>query len=190
MQVDLKSLLRKLDPTCRKALEAALGRCMSAGHYELTVEHWLISLLDDPGADVVPILRHFEVSQVVFQRSLQKALDLMRSGNPGKPAYGTMLVSLLRDSWMGASLSLGHPLIRSGVLLATFAGQSERYSGEDFSSLLEGIRADELARDMDSICQTSRENGEIADAVAYLTSDQATYVTGITLNVSGGYVAG
>ncbi|MFN8587444.1 MAG: type VI secretion system ATPase TssH [Candidatus Eisenbacteria bacterium] len=165
MQVDLKSLLRKLDPTCRKGLEAALGRCMSAGHYELTVEHWLLSLLDDPGADVVPILRHFEVSQVVFQRSLQKALDLMRSGNPGKPAYGTMLVSLLRDSWMGASLSLGHPLIRSGVLLATFASQSERYSGEDFSSLLESIRQDELARDMDEICRTSRENGEIGDAV-------------------------
>lgn len=34
------------------------------------------------------------------------------------------------------------------------------------------------------------EPREIADAVAYLTSDQATYVTGITLNVSGGYVAG
>lgn len=30
--------------------------------------------------------------------------------------------------------------------------------------------------------------GEIADAVAYLASDQASYITGVTLNVSGGYV--
>jgi|SRR5690625_3317185 len=32
------------------------------------------------------------------------------------------------------------------------------------------------------------EPEEIADSVAYLLSDQATYITGITLNVSGGYV--
>jgi len=32
------------------------------------------------------------------------------------------------------------------------------------------------------------EPGEIADSVAYLLSDQASYITGVTLNVSGGYV--
>ncbi|MCC6651615.1 MAG: type VI secretion system ATPase TssH [Candidatus Eisenbacteria bacterium] len=165
MQIDFKSLMRKLDPTLRKTLEGAVGRCMTAGHYEVTVEHWLIQLLDDPGADVVPILRHFEVSQVILQRSLQKALDMMRSGNPGKPTFSNMLQSLIRDSWMGASLTMGHPTIRSGVLLATFAAQSERYSGEDFSSLFEQIRLDELARDMDSITATSRENAEVLAAM-------------------------
>ncbi|MCC7040353.1 MAG: SDR family oxidoreductase [Burkholderiales bacterium] len=34
------------------------------------------------------------------------------------------------------------------------------------------------------------EPNEVADAVAYLISDRASYVTGITLNVSGGYVPG
>ncbi len=34
------------------------------------------------------------------------------------------------------------------------------------------------------------EPNEVADAVAFLTSDRASYVTGITLNVSGGYVPG
>lgn len=32
------------------------------------------------------------------------------------------------------------------------------------------------------------EPQEIADSVAYLLSDQASYITGVTLNVSGGYV--
>ena len=32
------------------------------------------------------------------------------------------------------------------------------------------------------------EAGEIADSVVYLLSDQASYITGVTLNVSGGYV--
>ncbi len=34
------------------------------------------------------------------------------------------------------------------------------------------------------------EPDEIADSVAYLLSKQASYITGITLNVSGGYVTG
>lgn len=34
------------------------------------------------------------------------------------------------------------------------------------------------------------EPDEIADSVAYLLSDQASYITGVTLNVSGGYVVG
>ena len=83
MEVDLKQLPRKLNPTCRRTLEAGLGRCMAAGHYELTVEHWLLQLLEDPGSDLTPLLRHFEISQVIFQKTLQRALDGMRSGNPG-----------------------------------------------------------------------------------------------------------
>lgn len=34
------------------------------------------------------------------------------------------------------------------------------------------------------------EPDEIADSVAYLLSEQASYITGVTLNVSGGYVVG
>ena len=112
MQIDLRSLMRKLDPTLRNTLNAAAGRCMTAGHFEITVEHWLIELLEDPASDVVPILRHFEISQVVFQRMLQKNLDLMRTGNSDRPGFSNMITSIIRDSWMGASVKMGHPLIR------------------------------------------------------------------------------
>ncbi len=166
MEVDLKQLPRKLGPTCRRTLEAALGRCMSAGHYELTAEHWMLQLLDDPGSDLLPILRHFEISQAIFQKTLQRALDRMKAGNTGRPAFSPLLTLLMKDSWVNASITMGHPLIRSGVVFSTFIGSAGRYSGEDFSSLFDNVRFDELKRDMDEICKTSRENGEIAEAVS------------------------
>ncbi len=166
MEVDLKQLPRKLDPTCRRTLEAALGRCMAAGHYELTVEHWLAQLLEDPGSDLQPILRHFEISQVIFAKTLQRALDRMKSGNTGRPVFNPNLTLLMKDAWINASVTMGHPLIRSGVLFSTFIGAAGRYSGEDFSSMFDNVRFDELKRDMEDICKTSRENGEIAEAAA------------------------
>ena len=166
MEVDLKQLPRKLGPTCRRTLEAALGRCMTAGHYELTAEHWLLQLLDDPGSDLLPILRHFEISQAIFQKTLQRGLDRLKAGNTGRPAFSPLLTLLMKDAWVNSSITMGHPLIRSGVLFSTFVGSAGRYSGEDFSSLFDNMRFDELKRDMDSICQTSRENGEIAEAAS------------------------
>ena len=166
MEVDLKQLPRKLGPTCRRTLEGALGRCMTAGHYELTAEHWMLQLLDDPGSDLLPILRHFEISQAIFQKTLQRGLDRLRAGNTGRPAFSPLLTLLMKDAWVNASITMGHPVIRSGVLFSTFVGSAGRYSGEDFSSLFDNIRFDELKRDMDTICKTSRENGEIAEATA------------------------
>lgn len=122
MEVDLKQLPRKLGPTCRRTLEAALGRCMSAGHYELTVEHWMLQLLDDPGCDLLPILRHFEISQAIFQKTLQRALDRAKSGNPGRPVFSPLLTLLMKDAWVNASITMGHPIIRSGVVFSTFIG--------------------------------------------------------------------
>jgi len=151
MEVDLKQLPRKLNPTCRRTLEAGLGRCMAAGHYELSVEHWLLQLLEDPGSDLTPLLRHFEISQVIFQKTLQRALDLMRSGNPGKPVFSPLLTLLMKDAWINASVTMGHPLIRSGVLFSTFIGSAGRYSGEDFSSMFDNVKFDELKRDLDKI---------------------------------------
>jgi len=166
MDVDLKQLPRKLAPTARRTLEAALGRCMSGGHYELSVEHWMLQILEDPGSDLLPILRHFEISQAIFQKTLQRALDRMKTGNSGKPVFSPLLTLLMKDAWMNASITMGHPMIRTGVVFSTFVGSAGRYSGEDFSSMFDNVRFDELKREMDAICKTSRENAEIAEAVA------------------------
>lgn len=39
-------LLRRLNPYCASALEAAASLCQTRAHAEITIEHWLLKLLE------------------------------------------------------------------------------------------------------------------------------------------------
>ena len=45
--VEFKSLVDRLNPTCRDALENAAGICLNRTHYEITIEHMLVRLIED-----------------------------------------------------------------------------------------------------------------------------------------------
>ena len=53
VRVDMKALIRRLNRFCSRALEGAAGLCVSRGHYEVTVEHLFLKLLEEPSADRV-----------------------------------------------------------------------------------------------------------------------------------------
>ena len=55
--VDIKPLLKRLNPYTTRALEGGIGLCLSRTHYEVTVEHLLAKLLEDPQSDVPLMLR-------------------------------------------------------------------------------------------------------------------------------------
>ena len=61
MNVNLKSLIEKLTPSARNALEAAAGLCVTRTHYDVEVEHYLMKLLDDGPGDFEKIRRRFGV---------------------------------------------------------------------------------------------------------------------------------
>jgi len=56
-KINIKSLIGKLNETCRKALESAAGLCLSQTHYEVDIEHFLIKLLEIPDTDLGEILQ-------------------------------------------------------------------------------------------------------------------------------------
>ena len=61
MNLDLRSLIGKLNDTSRRALEGAAGLCMSRTNYDVEIEHWFSKLLEASDADLARILRHFEI---------------------------------------------------------------------------------------------------------------------------------
>jgi len=81
--VDLRQLLRKLNPQCTQALEGAAGLAVSRSHYEVTIEHLISKLLDDEQGDFTAIFRHFEVEPSRVQRAAARVIEAMRSGNTG-----------------------------------------------------------------------------------------------------------
>src|SRR5262245_41618611 len=74
MNVNLKSLIARLNDTCRSALEGAAGLCLSRTNYDVEIEHLLIKLLEAQDSDLLRILNHFEVGLSRMNKDLTRAL--------------------------------------------------------------------------------------------------------------------
>ncbi|MGB7480616.1 MAG: Clp protease N-terminal domain-containing protein, partial [Burkholderiaceae bacterium] len=70
--VELKPLVGRLNPYSRQALENGVGLCVGRGHYEITVEHLLVKLLDDAQSDIPLLLRQYDLDPA----RLKRAIDL------------------------------------------------------------------------------------------------------------------
>ena len=117
MNVDLKSLIGKLNNTCRGALEGAAGLCLTRTHYDVDIEHLFLKLSEIPDIDVARILRQYEIDQARLSRDLTRALDRLKTGNARTPALSPRLPKLITEAWTLASIGLGVDKIRSGHLL-------------------------------------------------------------------------
>jgi type VI secretion system protein VasG len=59
MNVNLRSLIGKLNHQTRSAVEAAAGLCLGRTHYDVEIEHFLMKLLDTTDSDLAFILKHY-----------------------------------------------------------------------------------------------------------------------------------
>ena len=125
IQVDMKSLLSKLNETCVNSLQNAAGLCVSRTHYEVTVEHYLIKVLEEQSCDLPLILRRFEIDPGRLASALNDSLEDFKTGNAAKPVFSPLLIDLFQEAWMLASIDLDESRVRSGsVLMAMLAKPS------------------------------------------------------------------
>ncbi|HKY09185.1 MAG TPA: type VI secretion system ATPase TssH [Candidatus Binatia bacterium] len=123
MNLNLKSLIGKLNETSRKALEAGAGLCVTRTHYDIDIEHLLIKLIESDNTDVQKILRHYEVDQAKLTRDLTRALDRLKTGNARTPAFSPRIPRLIAEAWNLASIDFGAQRVRSGHLLLAILGE-------------------------------------------------------------------
>ncbi|MFT4606601.1 MAG: type VI secretion system protein VasG, partial [Chitinophagales bacterium] len=72
MKSNLKGLLSRLNPYSTRALEGASGLCVNRSHYEVSVEHILLQLLEDGQSDIPLLLAHFEIDPAQWVKQLQQ----------------------------------------------------------------------------------------------------------------------
>ena len=101
---NLKSLITKLNSTCRNALELAAALCLSQTHYEVDVEHFLIKLLELANTDFQKILRHFEINEGRLAADLTRAMEGFKTGNTRNPALSPRIPKMIQDAWLIASV--------------------------------------------------------------------------------------
>lgn len=162
--VEFKSLVDRLNTTCRDALENAAGICLNRTHYEITIEHMLVRLLDNPQSDVQLILKQAGIDPGRTQRALEQAIEGFKSGNSGRPQFSALLPELFADAWLIASVDLYENSIRSGALLAAFIARASFYASGSYTALLADLDKNKTVDLIGQIAGASRESAEAAPA--------------------------
>jgi type VI secretion system protein VasG len=110
-------LLRRLNPYCAKALEAAATLCQTRAHAEITIEHWLLKLLELGEGDITVLARRYEWDMDELWRSLLAHLDALPRSVSTRPQLAADLEALMKGAWLAASLQDDNDTIRSVHLL-------------------------------------------------------------------------
>ncbi|TVR59658.1 MAG: type VI secretion system ATPase TssH, partial [Gemmatimonadales bacterium] len=167
MRVDLRSLIGKLNPETRNAVESAAGLCLSRTHYNVEIEHFLLKLLDQTDTDISAILRHYEVNRSRLVEELTDSLDRLKTGNARTPALSPQLVQAMTDAWTLGSVDYQGGRIRSGfVVLAVMLSGELRRGLTDSTREMERIEAEDLRKNFHSIVSGSVEEAGAAASTA------------------------
>ena len=158
--VDFAPLVSKLNTSCRGALENAAGTCLSRTHYEITVEHLMARLLEDPQGDIQLILKQAGIDPGRVMRALDQTIESFKSGNGGKPQFSPLLPELFADGWLIASVELFENRIRSGALFAAFVSRLSFYGTDSYTKLLDGLNKEKVMGLLGQVAATSREASE------------------------------
>jgi type VI secretion system protein VasG len=207
MSTPLKTLIAKLNPTCRQATERAASNCLSRGHYEVDLEHLFLALLDEPASDVSLVLRASRIDAHALRADLERELQRLKTGNARTPVFSLHLIALFEQAWLVASLDSQIGRIRSGhLLLALLNAPDLTQFAQRMSPLFRDARVTDLKHKFDELtvgsCEVERstsgsdEGGD--DPAADVSQTQTggpsktpaldTYTTNLTQRARDGHI--
>ena len=155
--VDMKGLLLRLNSYCTNQLQAAAGLCVSRTHYEISVEHFFLKLLEDARSDCPLILQRSNIEIGRMIKHLEEVLEDYKTGNSGKPVFSPLLLDLVQESWLVASIDLEERAIRSGSVLLALLTRPTYYASGRYADLLKTINRENLLKDFWTFTKPSVE---------------------------------
>ncbi|KAB8060142.1 type VI secretion system ATPase TssH [Janthinobacterium violaceinigrum] len=161
MSINLKTLISKLNDTCRTAATRAASICVGLGQYEVDLEHVFLALLEQPQSDFVLIARRNGIDIGALEGDLRAEVARLQTGNARTPVFSPRLPKLFEHAWLIASLDLraGHQVsIRSAHLLQALLTEPElaqlAYRG---SALFHQFKLDEIKHKLETLTDGSQE---------------------------------
>jgi type VI secretion system protein VasG len=185
MDINLKTLIAKLNDVTRTAATRAAGICVGLGQYEVDIEHLFLALLEQPGSDLVVVARAADVSLAGLESDLRKEVERLPSGSARTPVFSRHLPVLFEHAWLIASLSTAHlasgqpQAIRSGhLLLALLTEPGLAQLAQRASRHFAGFPLDRLKHDFDKLTHGSDEAPAVALAAETPSADPVTELQG------------
>jgi len=179
MDINLKTLIGKLNDTTRAAATRAAGICVGLGQYEVDVEHLFLGLIEQPGSDLAAIAHSCDISLTGLEADLRREVSRFATGSARTPVFSRHLPLLFEHAWLIASLgSSGPNRIRSGhLLLALLTEPSLAQLAPRASPLFARFPLDRLKHDLERLARGSVEAAQEAPADVVTGLDAATELT-------------
>ncbi|PYE85151.1 type VI secretion system ATPase TssH [Phyllobacterium leguminum] len=161
-KVELKSLVDRLNRACRMALEEAASICVASSHREVMIEHLLLALAQQPGGDIRLILQAYNSDPAKLVSSVKSSFDRFRQSDGNSPVFSPLLIELLQDAWLIASVELGQSSIRGGAILLAVLQDIGRFARFEYAVQLDKLPAEAIRRGFAELTKGSVETEEPA----------------------------
>ncbi len=172
IQIDLATLVKRLNPFAKQALEAAASECMSQQAVEITVSHVLLQMLAILRSDLRVITERAGISTDDLRQALTVENYATTRSVDSYPSFSPMLVEWLKEAWLLASAEMQQTELRGGVLLLALLHSPLRYVLPAAARLLTAINRDQLQQDFAGWTKESAESvmlnadGQVISAAA------------------------
>jgi type VI secretion system protein VasG len=161
MSTHLKTLVSKLNTSCRTAAERAASITMARGHYEVDLEHLFLALIEQPYGDFAVLCKRFEVPTNTLQADLEREMAGFKNGNTRTPVFSPHLQTLFEHAWLIASIEAHDARVRSAhLLLALLTESSLSQLAHRSSKHFTRFRVDELKHKLGDATKGSAEAAE------------------------------
>ena len=171
MEIDIRTLLSKLNPECKRAMTQAAELCVKHTQFNVELEHLLIMLIEARAPDLILLLERFDIKPALVTAQLQKSLDGFKRGNGRTPALSPHFIALFQEAWLLSSMLLGDQQVRSGtVLLAMLEVDSLRGMLIETAPELLKIPRDTLKGELAALLGASAEDAGGAGRAAGSTN--------------------
>ncbi|HCL5270249.1 TPA: type VI secretion system ATPase TssH [Salmonella enterica] len=158
IQIDLATLVKRLNPFSKQALEMAASECMSQQASEITVSHVLIQMLAIPRSDLRMITERVDIGADELRQALTVENYAAARSADSYPSFSPMLVEWLKEAWLLASAEMQQTELRGGVLLLALLHSPLRYVPPVAARLLTAINRDQLQQDFTGWTRESAES--------------------------------
>lgn len=157
IRIELSTLITKLNPISKLAMEEAASLCIGRRNEEITLAHLFYSLLENPLSDVRVLLKQAECDISVLKSILGNSLPTGDTLDT-YPAFSPLLVELLQDAWLLSTTELQESELRSGAIFLAALMQSGRYLPFELVNFFSDINRETWRKHFTALTSASSES--------------------------------
>ncbi|USD43060.1 type VI secretion system ATPase TssH [Vibrio sp. SCSIO 43135] len=166
IRIELPTLISKLNEQSKLALEQAASLCIERQHSEVTIEHFLSILIENPLSDVRAILKAANVEVELVNQAIVESFS-REQALESYPAFSPLLVELLQEAWLLSTTELSQTELRSGAIFLAALARKDRYLSFALIGQLDSINTETLRKEFDLIVKDSAETAVVHEASAH-----------------------